>query len=304
MKSLIEKIQLQFQQGSMAIKLIMVNVGFFAITALVSILIKSFNPAIQLYSYIGASSSFLHTITRPWTLLTYMFSHDLTGIGHLFWNMVLLYFAGNFFVTKLGNRKLLSVYLMGGLAGYLLFSLLYSFLPAFSSFPPSPLIGASASVLAVFVAIGIMNPNYPLKFVFLSKPIKLIYIVGGVVLLDLVRLQASMGVESSNAGGWIAHMGGAIFGLIYGIQLKEGKNILKGFEKVLDTIFSFSLPKKGIKPKLKVKKGGAKKDSPKKESNKAKEGVLMEAILEKVKKSGYDSLTKREKELFFSKTKR
>ena len=152
----------------------------------------------------------------------------------------------------------------------------------------------------VLVTIGIMNPDYPLKFVFLAKPIKLIYIVGGLVLLDLVRLQADIGSERGNAGGWLSHLGGIGFGLLYGSQLLKRKNILKGFERFLESVFSFSYPKTWFKtkPKMKVKQGGKnRKDSVKKDT-KSNESRLS-AVIEKVKKSGYESLTKAEKEFLF-----
>ena len=168
------------------------------------------------------------------------------------------------------------------------------------------LIGASAAVLAVFVAIGMAKPNVELKIMFIPQPVKLIYIVAIFVVLDLMRLQSSLGNSGTNTGGWLAHLGGAFFGAIYGFKAREGKNILNSFERFLDSVFSLDLSrffeKKKPKPKMKVKQGGAKKGSS--ESSVKKNNKELEVILNKVKKSGYSSLTKEEKELFFSQTKK
>jgi membrane associated rhomboid family serine protease len=307
MNSLLEKLKTQYKSGSMAIKLLIINVGFFVLAAVISILFKLFSFNINLSSIYGASPEWKILLTRPWTLVTYMFAHDLNGISHLLWNMVLFYFAGTFFVQKLGSKKLLSVYLVGGFVGFLAFFLGYNFLPAFANANRFPLIGASAAVIAVFVAGGTVYPNHPLKFTFIAKPIKLSYIVGGIVLLDLIRLQASIGVEGANAGGWISHLGGAIFGFYYGTKTKQGKNILYSFEKFLDKLFSLDFPRwfttKNSKPKMKVKKGGktSEKKAKSQPKQQKKDNEQINTILDKVKKSGYQSLSPKEKEIFFKK---
>ena len=305
MKELVDKIKLQFSQGSMAIKLIMINVAVFIGLVLVSLVVKSFDENFNILVYVGVTSHWQGILTKPWTLLTHFFSHSLDGIGHLFWNMVVLYFSGSFFVTKLGSKKLLSVYLAGGFSGFLFFFLGYNLLPSFSLFSGSYLVGASAACLSVLVAIGVVYNEYPLKFTFLKNPIKLGYIVAGIVLFDLVRLQANIGVVNGNSGGWLAHLGGIVFGLFYGIRTMKGVNVLKPFERFLDRLFSFSFSSKITKPKMKVKKGGKverKKDPKIKDYSGRENKGKMDAILEKVKKSGYDSLTEQEKELFFSKS--
>ncbi|MGB1040348.1 MAG: rhomboid family intramembrane serine protease [Flavobacteriales bacterium] len=306
MNQLIESLKQRFKSGEMHIKLIMVNVAFFVTVLLISIFLKFGNSALYLPSYFSASSELSVLIFRPWTLVTHMFTHPYFPLSHILWNMIILFFGGNLFVSKLGNRKLLSVYLSGGLMGYSFFALGYNFLPAFQEIKVLPLIGASASVLAIFTAIGVYSPNYEIRFPFVSKSVKLIYVVGGYILLNLIWLQSSLGIDGGNSGGWMAHFGGIAFGIFYGSRLKSGKNILSGFESFLDSLFSgsmFSFLKKKKSPKLKVKRGGKsyKQKSNSKQQN-APNKIDIEPILKKVKQSGYSSLTAKEKELFFSQT--
>lgn len=302
MKDLVNTIKQKFKQGDMHIKLLIVNISLFIFCLLVSILIKFSSPDFNLANYYAASSNPVNLLYKPWTLVTHMFTHDISGIGHILWNMVMLFFIGDFFVRALGNKKMLSIYLAGGFAGYLLFAFGYNFLPAFSSLGEGMVMGASAAITAIMVSLVTYRPNLQLKFVFLQNPVKLVYIVGLFVVLDLIRLQTSIGIAGSNAGGWLAHLGGALFGFVHATQLKKGKNWLGGFERFLDNLFSGSLFSFKIKkPKLEVKKGGKYK---KNETPKPKEKNLnIEPILEKVKKSGYSSLTQKEKEIFFSQSK-
>jgi membrane associated rhomboid family serine protease len=302
MNPIIQFLKTKYNQGEMHVRLILINGVVFVALLLVSILIKALSPEFELASYVAAPSSFSEFLFQPWSIFTYMFAHSLTSIWHIVWNMVLLYFAGNIFKYYLGNKKMLSVYLAGGIVGYLFFALGYNLIPAIDG--EGFLIGASAAVLAVFVAIGVAKPNMEIKIMFIPQPVKLVYIVGVFVVLDLIRLQSSMGVYGANTGGWLAHLGGTFLGAIYGHQIRQGKNILKYFEKFLDSLFSIDL---GVffvkkKSKMKVKRGGA---STKQKVAKVNQKKIqdLDLILRKVKQSGYSSLTKEEKEKFFSQTK-
>lgn len=288
----------------MNLKLIMVNVGIFIGVLFATVIIKLFQPQFSLLEYLAVPSDFSELATRPWTVISYMFSHSIDGIGHLFWNMLLLYFAGNFFQMQLGGRKLLSVYFLGGFAGYILFTLGYNFLPALASHNiGAVLIGASAAVTAIFVAIGVYMPNYEVRLLFIPQSFKLIYIVLFFVLLDFIRLQTSIGIVGANTGGWLAHIGGAMFGAAYALQLKQGRNIGKWFESIVDNLVSFTKPK----PKLKVKRNKKYKSNarvPRDDYDYNEQKVdnqkKTDAILDKISKSGYESLTKAEKDFLFN----
>lgn len=303
-----EHLKLQYKMGSMNLKLIMVNVAVFIASLLTTVIIKLFNADFSLLEYLAVPSEFDHLIVKPWTVITYMFSHSIDGIGHLFWNMLLLFFAGNFFQQQLGGRKLLSTYFVGGLAGFLLFILGYNYFPALVT--PNideVLIGASAAVTAIFVAIGVYMPNYEVRLLFIPQSFKLIYVVMFFVLLDIIRLQTSIGVVGANTGGWIAHIGGAIYGVLYSTQLKQGRNLGKWCESIIEWFTSFFKPK----PKLRVKKSSKKqqddyrvpRDDYEYNEVKVDNQKKIDAILDKISKSGYESLTKAEKDFLFRQSK-
>lgn len=305
MSTIVNQIKDQFKRGSMNLKLIMVNVGVFVALLIIAIIGKSFVTGFSPLKYVAVSSNYMDVLTHPWTILTYMFSHSLDGIGHLFWNMLLLYFMGNFFESILGGKKLLSVYLAGGLAGFILFLVGYNLLPALSVFNGGVLIGASAAVTSVFVAIGVYMPNYEIRLLFIPQTFKLIYVVAFFVLLDFIRLQTSIGVVDANTGGWLAHIGGAIFGVIYATRLKNGKNLLKGFESLLDNLVGLfkSRPTLKVKYPKKNKKSKNKERVPRDDYD-YNESVVenqkkIDAILDKISKSGYESLSKAEKDFLF-----
>lgn len=286
----------------------MINVGVFVISLLVTVIVKLFAEYFTLVDYLAVPSDFWIILQKPWTVLTYMFSHSIDGIGHLFWNMILLYFAGNIFQRTLGGKKLLSTYLLGGFAGYLLFALGYNFLPALASPNVNEvLVGASAAVTAIFVAIGVYMPNYEVRFFFIPQSFKLIYIVLFFVLLDFIRLQTSIGVVGGNTGGWLAHIGGAIFGFAYASQLKKGKNISKWFERFIDNLVGLFKKKPKMKVKYKKNTNSNQSKPPRNDydynENKVDNQQKIDAILDKISKSGYASLSKKEKDFLFNQSK-
>ena len=304
MNQLIESLKQRFKSGEMHIKLIMVNVAFFVAVLLISIIFKFGNSNFDFYGFYSSSSDISSLLWKPWSVITYMFSHSLDGIGHIFWNMFVLYFVGNLFIKQLGNKKLLSVYLIGGFVGYLFFVLGYSFLPAFQG--TGTLVGASASVTAILVAIGVYTPNFEIRIPFVSQPIKLIYIVGIYVLLDLIRLQSSIGMHDANSGGWMAHLGGAFMGYLVISQLQKGNDWSKSIVQFVDWakgLFSRQ-PKMNVsyksekKAPRKPKKTSTSSSSSAKKSSTSQEEI--DAILDKISEKGYDALSKDEKQKLFN----
>jgi membrane associated rhomboid family serine protease len=313
MSVILNQIKSQFKSGSMNLKLMMVNLGVFVALLVSAILIKFFIADFSPLKYLGLPYDLNELLYRPWTFVTYMFSHSLNDIWHLFFNMLMLYFMGRFFESVLGGKKLLSTYLLGGLTGGLLFLLGYNFIPTISATGSGmPMVGASGAITAIFVAIGVYMPNHEIRIPFISQPFKLIHVVLVFVLLDFIRLQSSIGVQGANTGGWLAHIGGALFGFVYASQLKKGRNISKGFEKFLDSLFGFFKPG----TKLKVKYPKKKKKNKKKKietkvprddydynNNKVENQKKTDSILDKISKSGYESLSKKEKDFLFRQSK-
>jgi membrane associated rhomboid family serine protease len=317
MSAVLNQIKSQFKSGSMNLKLIMVNVGVFLafilasffISLVIGVSVREIHEFI--YSYTGASSNLSSLITTPWTLFTYMFSHDLGGLSHIFWNMLILFFAGNLFERTIGSKKLLSVYIVGGVFSFLLFFIVFN-LSSILNAEKAFLVGASGSVMAILFAIGVYAPNYLVKIPFISQPFKLIHVVLFFFLIDFVKTQAGIGFENSNTGGGLAHIGGALFGFVYASQLKKGRNISKRFEKFLDTIFGFFKPGTKLKVKYPKKKKRNKKQKEQKtvprddydyNNNKVENQKKTDSILDKISKSGYESLSKKEKDFLFRQSK-
>lgn len=239
--------------------------------------------------WLSVPADFSHLSERPWTFLTYMFLHE--EFFHIFFNMFTLYFAGIIFTQFLNSKKLISTYFIGGIFGALFFILSFNIFPVFATTAKCAFaLGASASVLAILVAIATYIPNYVLQFMFIGK-VKFKYIAIFLVVIDLLS------IEKSNPGGHLAHLGGAFWGFAYITLLKNKIDMYKWFNIILIFITNLFKPK----PKLKVKYTTNKRPQSDDEYNKqrAEKQKKIDVILDKISKSGYESLTKEEKELLF-----
>ena len=266
----------QFKQASIVLKIIVINTLIFLVLYLGAFFFK-LSPA-----------SFVDIILQPWSIITYAFLH--AGFWHLFWNMYLLYWFGTYVFNLFTAKRFLTIYLLGGICGGLLYVLSYNLFPVFSNIN-SNLMGASAAVLAIVIFIATYTPNTIVR-VFMFK-VKLWKIGFTMVLLDLLQLPSS-----DNAGGLIAHIGGALFGYVYAIQLKKGNDIGIWFENFIDLVINLFKPrhKKPFKKVHRTKQAVA-KQTKKKTSNEHQ--AKIDDILDKIGKSGYDSLTKSEKDFLF-----
>jgi hypothetical protein len=228
-----------------------------------------------------------------------MFVHE--GLWHLLFNMILLYFAGRIFADLLNRKRFIAVYILGGLAGFLLYFLAFNIFPVFSQVGYSPIIGASASIIAILVAIATYSPNMELRLILIGN-VKLKYIAIVFVALDVLLLD-----NGSNTGGRLAHIGGALFGFLYSTSLKKGNDWSKPFYAFTGFFQDFVKPR----PKMKVKKGAKRKKEgyqsqyydQKSKPDKDHEKKI-DKILDKISQSGYDSLTKKEKEYLFNASKK
>lgn len=264
----LQRIKTNFQQQGVLTQIIIVNVAIFLTVNVVGNL-----SHLNLLPYLALPLSTEEFFFHFWTIFSYMFTHE--NLGHIFWNMILFYFMSQIFFTIMGQKKLLYLYVMSGLAGGALVLLLAIIFPA--SFSHSLLLGASASVLGVGAVMAVYSPTYRVYlFGVIEMNYRLFFIITFVVstIIDL----------SVNTGGKIAHIGGALFGLLYGYNLRQGKDISN---------FSI-LPKK--KSKLKVVNRNYESSS---NQNKVSDEQRMDFLLDKISKSGYDSLTKKEKDELF-----
>jgi membrane associated rhomboid family serine protease len=218
---------------------------------------------------------------KPWSLISYGFFH--AGLWHLVGNMIILYYGGRVVLDLFGEDKLLKLFFIGLLCGSITYLLSYNLFPVFKGLKP-PMIGASAGAMAVFIFLAAYMPYYSFRLAFFD--VKIIYIAGFFVIMDLIQ------IPSGNSGGHLAHIGGAAWGYYYNSQLN------KGFDKGDWIIYFLNYFKGFFKRKATVRKVYRKKTY----ANTSKESVdqkKIDLILDKISKSGYDSLTKKEKETLF-----
>lgn len=262
------RIKNSFQEQGVMAQIIIINIAVFLT---VNVVANISHVNLLQFVALPLSDAF---VFKFWTLFTYMFTH--AGLGHIFWNMVSFYFYTQVFFLLFGQKKLLYVYVMSGLSGGALVLLLAILFPF--SFGNSILIGASAAVLGVGAVMLLYAPNYRMfLFGLVELPYKYIYLIF-FALSTIIDL-------SINTGGKISHIGGALFGAIYGYQLKRGRDIS-----------NLSFLKSNKKSKLKVVSNNP---NVKPKGNSPNEEAAMNALLDKISKSGYDSLTKAEKDLLF-----
>ena len=288
MASIADDIRNGFKTGSLLTRLIYINVGIFvAVNVIYLVFFLLALGKIEIAQYFAVPSSFQNLIYKPWTLFTYMFYHE--GLWHVGINMLIFYFSGRIFQDLLGEQRLMSTYIMGGLAGAFLFMLMYNLFPVFENVVgEARAIGASASIMAILVAIATKVPNYVVGLFFFGA-VRLKYIALVFFVLDIIT------IPNGNAGGHIAHIGGAIFGYFYIKQMEKGRDWSLWYFKWANAIKEVFRPSNKKKIKVVYKNKGEKK---KKASN-VNEQEMVDQILDKISKSGYDSLSKEEKDILF-----
>lgn len=278
-------------------KLIAVNVLVFLLFYLFRTLAFLFNlPSEFLLGWFVFPKEPAEFLFKPWSIITYAFMHS--GIWHILSNMLILYFSGIYFLNYFSPKKLLNFYFLGAIFGALIYMLSYNLFPAFAGVGTSYLMGASAAVMAVLVGIATHIPHMRVRLLLIGS-IKLWWIAAFLVILDVIQ------IPMSNAGGHLAHLGGAAFGYVYAQQLKKGNDIAGGFEKVIDwfsSIFTGSVSSSVRRSNLKTvhRRKKTSTSSYKRGRNKKAEQEKVDAILDKISKSGYDSLSKEEKDYLFN----
>ena len=284
-----DDIKRSFRSGSSLTRLIYINVAVFIMVNLVYLLfflsgVQDQRIAFIRWLAVPADLSIL--ITRPWTLITYMFLHE--EIFHILFNLLILFWFGRIFLEYLDPRKLLGVYILGGLTGALTYILAYNLFPVFSQqLPLSVALGASASVMAIVFAISVYVPNHTINLLFIG-PTRLKYIALVAILLDLIQ------IPGGNVGGHIAHLGGALFGALFIVRFRQGRDMTRSLNSLLVRFENL------FKPRPRIKVTHKKKESDMEfRERKANERKDIDRILDKISKGGYESLTKEEKEILF-----
>lgn len=296
MATIINELRETFRRGNIYIRLIYINVAVFVLTTLCGVIVQLFNRSLSgLYEWFELPASPARFIVQPWSILTYMFMHG--GLLHILFNMLWLYWFGALFLQFFTSKHLRGVYLLGGICGGILYMAAYNIFPYFRPMVDySFMLGASASVLAIVTATAYRDPNYPIRLL-LFGTIRLKYLALIVIGTDLLF------ITSSNAGGHIAHLGGALAGLWFAAGLSKGTDATAWINKLIDAVSSlFSF--KPRKPKMKVHYSANRKSDYEYNARKKAQSEEIDRILDKLKKSGYESLTADEKKSLFDASKR
>ena len=299
----IDEIKRSYQQGSMLLRIIFINIAVFVLLHIVAIgALLMRVPGDALLQWVELPSDLWLLLKRPWTLVTYMFVHY--SLLHILFNMLWLYWLGRIFMEFFSAKQLSGLYLLGGWGGALLYLLSANLLPYFTSQPGVHyLMGASASVVAIVVAAAVYSPDYKIGLLFFGEvSIKWIAII--TILISL------MSMEGGNVGGNIAHIGGAAVGAWFALRIKHGRDITRPLNAFIDGVVglfngrSWSLPKFNKKTS---KDQYSAQEEPKPRSHRPSDEVSeeeLDIILGKIKAAGYDALTDEEKDKLFKASRR
>ena len=277
---ILDDLKMQLRTGDVTVRLIFFNIGVFVLSI---ILFYGFRSASFDYpTWLALSSDPMTALTRPWTLLTYSFFHG--GFFHLLFNMIILNFAGRLFLTFFNGRQLLGLYLTSAIFAGIAFVIGYMLIGR-----ESMIVGASGAIMAVLMAAAAYAPNMDIRLLLIGN-IKLWHFAAAVILIDLLYILAE------NTGGHIAHLAGAFFGYIYVSQIRRGRDIGGWMASVAGRL-SGETPVRKKSPFKKVHRTS--RAQPVKARGKTVQQHQIDEILDKISKSGYDSLSAEEKEFLF-----
>ena len=295
MADIIENLKIRYRTGNVMMKLLFINVFVFLFLKIVDVIFILFNlHTIDIIGYLAVPSDIESLGRYFWTAFTYMFVHE--NFFHILFNMLWLYWFGSMFLQFFSGRTLGSLYILGGLSGALLYLIAFNTIPYYVSMGSGQMIGASAAVMAIVMGVSFYRPDMRINLLFIGS-IKIIYIAIAVFFIDFLSLGSP-----SNPGGHIAHIGGAIAGYIFAIQYKKGTDITGWISKILDAFAN--IPKLWKKqPKMKVTSRRTESDRDYNYRKRQEESEI-DTILDKLKQSGYSSLTEKEKKRLFDASKK
>ena len=265
------KINLYISGLNIVEKIILFNITLYLLPFLLKTVLFLFNiKGLSIVNWFTIDATLSEFILKPWSILTYGFIHG--SFSHIFWNMLILYYFGNILKNIFGEKLILNLFLSGIVAGGLTYLISYNLFPVFKGVN-SVMIGASAGVMSVLFFLAAYDPQYRIRIIFFD--IKILYIALFLFFYDIIQ------IPFNNSGGHIAHIGGALWGYYYSVKYNNGSDLV-------NSIFSYFKRNKIAKPASKSKK-----------DNKSFDQKKIDEILDKISDSGYDSLTKSEKEYLF-----
>jgi len=284
--NIIDDLKLQYNIGGIVIKLILWNVALFVFPWLFFALLSLLGVPIDYLQFVSLSSNPAHLLWKPWSLLSYAFFHS--GIMHIVFNMIVLNFSGRLFMTYFTAKQLLGLYVLSAIFAGIGYILVFYVLNI-----NAPIVGASAAIMAILVATTTYHPLLDLRLLIIGN-VKLWHVTAVIIFIDLMQLR------SENMGGHISHLSGALFGFIFIKLLKNGTDLSTVVSRILG-FFANLFQKNKTTPFKKVHKNYTKpvEKSISKIITKDKSQQQIDEILDKISQSGYDSLTKEEKEFLF-----
>lgn len=282
-----DTIKQSFRRGNSLIKLIYINSAVFIGLKTVSTLLHLFNlSSLFLISYLAIPADLTQLLYRVWTPISYMFLHE--NFFHILFNMVALYWFGQIFLMYFSEKQLIGLYLLGGLLAAFFYVAAFNLFPYYSTAVlHSLLLGASGSIMAIIVASAFRAPAMEMQLLFIGG-VKLKYIAIVAVLTSF------FGISSRNGGGELSHLGGALAGYLFAVSLRQGMDLTGLFTLLLDVVTNLFRPKKRSKQKSQYNMSDAEFNM-----NKARNMVEIDNILDKIRTSGYESLSPKEKKRLF-----
>ena len=297
MGHIVDDVIRRFRNENIVGKYIYATVAIYFIISLSSVVAMLFNSVSAINDVVACfelPANVEKLLRQPWSVVSYMFLH--AGIAHILWNMLALYVFGKIFLNFYSTRHFIGLYFLGGIVGGIFFIAAYNIFPYFANDVDSTyLVGASAAVLAVVVAAAVRSPDYTVNMLFFGT-VRLITLAVVTVLLSLLFL------ASENSGGNFAHIGGAVAGWLFAFMLGKGYDVTRFITFVSDWFVGVwrKIRNRSFKPKMKVTRNAGRHSADYEYNSRRKESEdEMNRILEKIKKSGYSSLTDEEKKHLF-----
>ena len=265
------KINLYISGLNIVEKIILFNITLYLLPFVLKTVLFLLNiKGLSIVNWFTIDATLSEFILKPWSILTYGFIHG--SFSHIFWNMLILYYFGNILKNIFGEKLILNLFLSGIVAGGLTYLISYNLFPVFKGVN-SVMIGASAGVMSVLFFLAAYDPQYRVRIIFFD--IKILYIALFLFFYDIIQ------IPLNNSGGHIAHIGGALWGYYYSVKYNNGSDLV-------NSILSYFKKNTNNKPPVKTKT-----------DNKSFNQDKIDEILDKISDSGYDSLTKSEKEYLF-----
>lgn len=279
----------KLKNGGAYVQLIAINLAVFSIINLTALVFFLFNKsgasAYDFVNHVAVPGTFTNLLHQPWSLFTYMFVH--VEIWHLLGNMLMLYFAGQLFQDTLGSFRVWANYLIGGVFGALLMLIFYTVFPVFDAVKDLSFTqGASASVLAILVIATVYYPTMIVRVILFDLQLRYLTII--LLVIDVIS------ISKGNAGGHIAHLGGALWGMIYGTNLKNGKDLTAWLSSI-----SKMYERKQVSKTLKVVHSPRIQAEQEKINTTTDKQKRMDELLDKISKTGYESLTLDERDTLY-----